>query len=395
VRILTFSRKVTVVTKTAGSVAEISCNGGERLIFNDDDALSIQQDPGSARYIESVSDLRPYLDEIAARHTGSWRNNRVLFYRNRGIGDQLIASAASRFFAEMLSAQCHQASERVHEPLWLGNPYIGGAAFSMPLHLDVVYRAKSPAFASGAFFLESISEWDSDSEQSNVYDRLFGMLGLDPGRIAAKFKRPTLTLQKSDLELRNQWLRKVSAAVNKPLDHGYIFLQVAGTNKVRSLPPMLIEKTLFAANEYAAKLQIPILVTDNKPFAPEIVEMIRRTPQAINLAGAINSVRLLASIIAGSSVVIGPDSSALHIAAAFEVPAIGIWGPFSPESRTLYYPRQIQLFHAECCPHAPCFNYLPDLPVTKCPRGIQQPYCEVFEGVLVEEIFEALKNVNS
>jgi ADP-heptose:LPS heptosyltransferase len=221
------------------------------------------------------------------------------------------------------------------------------------------------------------------------------MLGLDPARVGAKYKRPTLTLRASDLSLRDGWLKKVSAALNTSLEGGYIFLQIAGTNKVRSLPDVVIEKALYALGEYAGKLQIPILVTDSKALAPAVAEMVKRTPAAINLAGGIGTVRLLISLIAGARVVVGPDSSALHIAAAFEVPAVGIWGPFSPESRALYYPRQIHLFHSELCPHAPCYNYLPDLPYTKCPRGLEQPHCEVFNGIRVEEIFEALKAVNS
>jgi Glycosyltransferase family 9 (heptosyltransferase) len=395
VRIITFSKRVTVVTKCADCVAEIACNGGERLIFDDDNALSIQQDPGSAHYIESVTDLAPYLAELHSRRPSNWRNKRVIFYRNRGIGDQLIASSASRFFSETLNAHCYQACDRVHEPLWLGNPFINGSAFTMPLHLDTIYRAKGPGFVSGAFFLESVSEWDSDGEQANVYDRLFGMLGLDPARVPAKYKRPTITLRATDLSLRDAWLKKVGAAVNASLESGYLFLQIQGTNKVRSLPLPVIEKALYALNEYAAKLQIPILVTDSKPLTPAVAEMVKRTDHAINLAAGIGSVRLLVSLIAGATVVVGPDSSALHIAAAFEIPSVGIWGPFSPEARALYYPRQIHIFHAERCAHAPCYNYLPDLPYTKCPKGLEQPHCEVFDGVSAEEIFEALKNVNS
>jgi ADP-heptose:LPS heptosyltransferase len=394
VRIITFSKRVTVVTKCAGHSAQIHCNAGERIIFDDDNALSIQQDPGSARYIDAVTDLAPYLEEMETRRPTHWRKARVLFYRNRGIGDQLIASAAGRFFNEMLGADCFQASDRVHEELWLGNPYIGGAALTMPLHLDTVYRTKGPAFVQGAFFFESVSEWDSDGEQANVYDRLFSMLGLDPARVPAKFKRPTLTLQKGDLDFRDQWLKKVGSALNKSCEAGYIVFPFGATNKVRSLPDPVIEKALFALNDFAAKLAIPILVIDNKPLSPEIAHMVKRTSEAINLTGAINSVRLLASLIAGATTVIAPDSAALHLAAAFEIPAIGIWGPFDPQSRTLYYPRQIHLFHPEHCPHAPCYNYLPDLPVAKCPRGLAQPHCEVFEGITAEEIFEALKNVN-
>jgi ADP-heptose:LPS heptosyltransferase len=363
------------------------------LIFDDDNALTIQQNPGSARYIHEVSDLSPYIEEI--RKPTHWAKKRVLFYRNRGIGDQLICSAASRFFTEMLGAECHQLADRVHEPIWGYNPYIQGAALSVPMHLDTVFRAKGTPFFQGAFFFESITEWDSDGEQPNVYDRLFSMLGLDPARVSSKFKRPIISLQKPDVDKRIQWLQQVGSAVNKSCANGYIFFQPRATNKPRSLPNSLIEKVLFAANEYAEKLQIPILVADDKVLDPEIFDMVKRTPMAINVATAINHVRLLLSIICGATTVIGPDSAALHIAAAHEVPAVGIWGPFEPNSRCQYYLRQIHIHHKELCDNSPCYNYLPELPYPKCPRGAEQPHCECFDGVSIDEILEAIKNVNA
>jgi ADP-heptose:LPS heptosyltransferase len=398
VKVITFSKKVTVITRCGQHQAEVPCNPGERLVFDNDNALSIQQDPGSARYIYEVTDLEPLIREMP--RPAHWARKRVLFYRSRGIGDQLIVSAAGRFFAEQLGAEAFQLSDRIHEPLWAFNPYIGGAALHMPMHLDTVWRAmigerRGTPFFAGAWFFESLTEWDSDSEQPNVYDRLFAMLGFDPAHVSAKFKRPVISLQKQDIDKRNQWLRQVGNAVNKSTEKGYLFFQPRATNKGRSLPNFLIEKTLYSLNEFAAKLQIPILVSDDKPLDPEIAQMVQATPQAINVATAINNVRLLMSVIGAANIVVGPDSSALHIAAAFETPAVGIWGPFEPVSRTKYYPRQIHLHHPDRCPAAPCFNYLPELPVMKCPNGPAQRHCECYEGVEAEEIFEALKAVTS
>lgn len=393
-RIITFSKRVTVITKCAGHCAEIPVNPGERLIFDEDNSLQIQQEPSSASYIESVSDLSPYLAEMAARPPASWRQAKVLIYRNRGIGDQLIVSAASRFFSEKLGSTCFQAVDRVHEPIWISNPFIGLAPLLMPLHLDILYRANGPAFVQSAFFFESVSEWDSDGEQANVYDRLFAMLGFDPDQIGPKFKRPFIALQKTDIDARLKYLVKFGAITKNSLLGGYIFFQIRGTNKVRSLPLAVIKKALIALDNYAEKLALPILVADDQPLNPEIAELVKSTKMAVNVAGSIHNVRLFITLVAGATVVIGPDSSAIHIAAAFEIPAIGIWGPFSPMSRTRYYPRQIHIFHPEHCPRAPCFNYLPDLPVQKCPKGLAQQHCEVFEGVTAQEIFEALKNVN-
>jgi len=100
--------------------------------------------------------------------------------------------------------------------------------------------------------------------------------------------------------------------------------------------------------------------------------LIAKTSMAVNVATRINNIRLFGAIVGGASLVLGPDSSALHFAAAFEVPALGFRGPFWPESRTRYYPNQIHLHHPELCPACPCYNYLPELPIGKCPRGAQQ-----------------------
>jgi ADP-heptose:LPS heptosyltransferase len=390
-KVITFSKKVTVLTTHGEHKAEINANPGERLIFDDDNALTIQQNPGSVSYIHEVTDLNPLIRELPP--VKNWRKRRVLFYRNRGIGDQLICSCLSRFFREILGAEAFQLSDRVHEPLWAYNPYIGNVPLSMPMHLDPVWRAKGRPFFDAAFFFESATEWDNDSEQPNVYDRLFGMAGIEPSRVPAKFKRPIFSVQPDDINKRIDWLRQVGAAMKKDLTNGYIFLQIQATNKVRSLPFSLTEKVLSATNEFAESRDLPILCGGSTPFPPETAALISKTPLAINVATAINNIRLFGTVVGGASLVLGPDSSALHFAAAFEVPALGFWGPFSPGSRTAYYPNQIHLYHPELCPASPCYNYLPELPVTKCPRGTAQTSCEVFEGISYEEIAEAIEKL--
>lgn len=389
-KVITFSKKVTVLTTHGEHKAEISANPGERLLFDDDNALTIQQNPGSASYIYEVTDLGPLLRELPP--VKNWRRRRVLFYRNRGIGDQLICSCLSRFFREILGAEAFQLSDRVHEPLWAYNPYIGSVPLSAPMHLDTVWRGtgNGKPFFPGSFFFESVTEWDNDSEQPNVYDRLFGMCGIEPSRVPAKFKRPIFSIQGEDINKRIDWLRQVGAAMNKDLSNGYIFLQIQSTNKVRSLPASLTEKVLAATNEFAVDRGLPILCGGSIPFSPDIAGLIAKTPMAINVATTMNNLRLFGSVVGGASLVIGPDSSALHFAAAFEVPALGIWGPFSPQSRTRYYPNQVHLYHPELCPASPCSNYLPELPIGKCPRGALQTSCEVYEGVTYEEIADAI-----
>lgn len=391
-KVITFSKRVTVSTTTGGPnghQSTVLCNPGERLLFNDDSAESIHLAPGSAQYIDQTSDLTPYLAEPLPVH--KWGRQRVLFYRPRGIGDQLIASALSRFAREILGADAHQLSDKVHEPIWAYNSFIGGAPLACPLHLDAIWRAKGRAFFSRAFFLESVSEWDSDSEQPNVYDRIFQLIGIDPARVPIKYKRPTFVLTQDDIVKRNAWLANFMAQNNFP--HGYVIAQFRGTNKVRSFPLPVIEKVLKAAQNQAQARGLAILCCDDQPFSDEVLQLINRTPLAVNVAGRLTSARTFGSLIAGANLVIGPDSCALHFAAAFEVPAVGIWGPFPPESRTKYYPNQVHIWHQQLCPAAPCYNFMPELPTQKCPNGLTQQFCEVFEGVTETEIYNAIETI--
>jgi glycosyl transferase family 9 (putative heptosyltransferase) len=386
VKVITFSQKVTVQTLCGEHKTALTCNPGERLLFDDDNALQIQSAANSSSYIEAVSDLDPMIKEI--RKPPHWKKRRVLFYRNRGVGDQLIISAIGKFFREVLGADVRQLCDRVHETLWACNPYIANVPLSVPLHLDAVWRAKGRPFFDGAFFIESVSEWDVDSEQPNVYDRLYSVVGIDPATVPIKYKRPVFMLHADDDDKRSAWLRangQQHAALGR-----YITVQLRAANNVRSVPPHIAIKVLQAASEVAQKKDLSVLVTDDRPLAPETALAIGQLKRVFDVAGKIPTVRLFGSLIGGSAAVVGPDSSALHFAAAFETPALGIWGPFAPDARCKYYPNQIHLFHDELCLNAPCYNYMPDLPYHKCPRGTKQTTCEVYEGVTVDEVYSAL-----
>jgi hypothetical protein len=58
----------------------------------------------------------------------------------------------------------------------------------------------------------------------------------------------------------------------------------------------------------------------------------------------LSTVTHFAELIAGASLFIGPDSSGLHFAAAFETPALGLWGSFHPDLRVKYYKNQVHIY---------------------------------------------------
>lgn len=359
-------------------------NPGERYIFPEQEFNVFKKNHPFEATICEVSDLEPMLCDLPPI-TG-WRKKRVLLCRICGLGDQLIFSSAVRFFREVLSANPFVCSYPAYRDFWMNSPYLTSPPVILPLHLDSVWRKQGKPFFEKSFFLEFLNERVEDSEQPNVYDMLFSVLGFDPSRIAAKFKRPALGLTAPEIEGRDVWLKTVGGKANRNLENGYAVLQMRANGPTRCLPLEVYEKVFTALGEASERYRLPVLCVDTKPLPPELAELVGKHPWAIDVTTQIPTFRCFASVIAGAHMVVGPDSSGIHAAAAFDVPALGIWGPYSPESRTKYYPNQIHLWHHELCSASPCFNIQDSLPVKKCPRGKEQRWCECFDGITSEEI---------
>src|SRR5271165_6767793 len=93
------------------------------------------------------------------------------------------------------------------------------------------------------------------------------------------------------------------------------------------------------------QIRLGQIAVKNSAFSPEISALIKKTPHAINLEKRLSTVTHFAGLIAGASLFIGPDSSGLHFAAAFETPALGLWGSFHPDLRVKYYKNQVHIYH--------------------------------------------------
>lgn len=381
-KIVSFTRRVNLVINSGPSKTTISQNPGERILLDDVTAQILPTDPQT----ESVSDFWPYYQNFVQRPP-KWRDKRVLFYRPRGFGDQLIASCLSRFFTEMLGARCYQLADKVHEQLWLGNPYIGGAPIEVPIALDALVRHKSRPFFDYFFPFESVSEWDCEPEQENVYDRLFAIAGFR--EVPDRFKTPFFQITQADRDAFQDWILKTRINHEFGFDKGYILYQMRATNPGRTVP---LEQQALVIQELN-KIGVPILCIDDEQLKKPFSEMLANFEHAHDMSGSIKHIRLLGTLIANSKLTVGPDSVAIHFAAASATPCLSIWGPFDPASRIKYYPKQIGLSHFEKCPNAPCFNYLPTLPANKCPGGDKQQYCECYKGVSSHEIEEALETL--
>jgi hypothetical protein len=407
-KIISFYQPVVIQSETGNATSRMAVNPFERIVVNDDTAIQIQgggdwRCPKCGRInskadeecraiakdgtgeqckepkplpapVEHITDFWPfYLNNV--QRPANFRGKRVLFYRGRGIGDQLISSALSRFFTEMLKAQCFQLSDRVHELLWAANPYIFGQAVRFPLSIDCLVRWKGRPGYDWFFPLESLGEFNSESEQGNAYDQQFALCGFDPERISPEYKRPFWGMNEIDLQEIKEWDARP-----------YACFQLRATNVGRTAPLNVLEMIL----ERLEKTGLTVLCMDDLPLKPDVKTLVSAYPNAIDISTKIKNVRQYGALLGKANLVIGPDSSAIHFAAVTGTPCLSLWGPFDPEARVKYYQKHIALWTPEKCPNAPCYNYLQNLPFHKCPDGIKAKHCVVFDGISSQTIDTAI-----
>jgi ADP-heptose:LPS heptosyltransferase len=77
--------------------------------------------------------------------------------------------------------------------------------------------------------------------------------------------------------------------------------------------------------------------------------------RAISAAGAAGNVSELTTLVSMLDGILAPDSSMTHLAAAFNIPAVGIYGPFPSALRTRDYPNVVSIDAPADC--APCFTH--------------------------------------
>ena len=107
-----------------------------------------------------------------------------------------------------------------------------------------------------------------------------------------------------------------------------------------------------------------------------------------NDIGVINLVRKTKlreaiALIALSDVFVGPISGLLHVAAALEIPSVGLFGAYSPKIRDKFWIKNVNLWHKLEC--APCNEHW-----TECPKGHPAPCMKILQP---EEVYETVVQV--
>ena len=381
-----------------------SRNSDEVWMFNPQARyiLNANQIGNLGQYVETVSDLKgqPTYKPVAAGVPLTGSKILVERYRERGIGDLLFMTGPLNYMHHVTGGQVnvdmYAMADRgmvlnFHPTLRYAAPLAG------PLRLEDL------SYYDYHWFVDTVTEYDEEPGQANVYDALYAGLGFDPETIPAKFKRPTAVITDEDRKNLDQFLYAIW--MEKKLDlrrTGYYVVAPFSNSSIRSMP---YDTWLHVIRTLATKRPVVVVgnlrerMPETDMSAGEFNQHVQQSGgNVVNRIGA-TPLRVLMAVISGSVGVGCLDSGPLYIAQALGVPAVSVWGAHDPRVRIGYDPAYMRLavWNKEACRRSPCFAYA-RFPESKCPDGPRQTVCEVLKSVDKDTIlanFETIESENS
>ena len=361
--------------------------------------LNANQLGNLSEHIQSISDLKsqPYYKPLLAGAKLPGATILMERYRERGIGDLLFMTGPMNYmhFATGgdIKIDTYALADRgmvlnYHPALRYSAPMAG------PLRYDDLQ------FYDYHWMVDTVTEYDEEHDQQNVYDSLYSQLGFDPATIPATYKRPTAQLVKDDQNNLDQFLYFVW--LEKKLDlrkTGYYVIAPFARGSLRS---MAYGAWLTIIRDLATRRPVVVVgnMTDRMPetdmSAGEFNQHV--TQSGANVVNAIGNtpLRVMMAVISKATAVGCMDSGPLYIAQALNVPAISVWGPHDPRVRIGYDKAYMDLaiWNQKACRHSPCFAYA-TFPEHKCPSGAAQTVCEVLKGIDTVAVLDKFAHVES
>jgi hypothetical protein len=248
------------------------------------------------------------------------------------------------------------------------------------------------------WFIDSVTEFDEEKDQLNVYDALYKQLGVEPSQVSPQFKRPSMQLVNQDYRDLDSLFYFIFGS--KKIDlrrQGYYVVAPTTNASLRSASYSMWLQTIYNL----ARVRPVVVVGQQSSRVPQtdmsygsfVSQLDQLGSNVINLVGN-TPIRVVSALISRANCVFTLDSGLLYVAQALRVPCVSLWGPVSPRARIGYDKDYMDLaiWNQDACNHAPCFSYN-DFPEHKCPRGGAQTICEPLLKIHPQQILDKLKIV--
>jgi hypothetical protein len=255
---------------------------------------------------------------------------KLMLLRGGGIGDLIMLTPALKTLRRMCGdrIRLHLSTFANRHPLFDDLPFID-RLFPHPIRLS--------EFIQHADYYVEFSDPKQIFNHINMTDFHLDSLHIDLASIPASDKRPMIS---SDLAKSED----MKAHLNEHCPPGRmrVLCSLGGSDRIRDLPPVILDTI---AAQYT---DILFLVTGNIPH--------NNTLSNITALDTSRGLDAFVTAINECDFVLSTDSSAYHIAAALNKPALTFFGPIASALRSTYYPKLIPVdanYTGETCT-SPC-----------------------------------------
>jgi ADP-heptose:LPS heptosyltransferase len=279
--------------------------------------------------------------------------SKVLILRSGGIGDHIMLTPAIRGFREHRMSgsdiELWLATQEDMFPLFKGNPFID-RLLPLPLTMDELF--KTDYFLD---FSESIQA--SDFNRIHPTDYYLEFVGIKTNGITNKM--PLISL---DTIVSSPIIQVLKGLKNYHQNRPLILIQWEASVQIRTFPPKKLSALTHKFTECTFVIAHHHIQTEKTEQA-----IREENIKAINISNEMKDLTYFLGAVGFVDGVISTDSSAYHIAAAFDKPSLALFGPIASSLRTRYYPKVISLdanYNGKIC-KSPCVRHKGTCPEAK------------------------------
>lgn len=300
-----------------------------------------------------IEDLGDRVEE----YTGQDLNDKsLLISRFGGGGDLLVITSVAKYL-RYLYPQSRIALTA--DPTWLqlfnsqDNVYDKWYRYPIPASVldDYDYLLTFEGVVEGS------GKEGTPGPSDNIYDLFMEKAGLNPQLIDDKHKIPHFNLTKRTIKKAKKELgkRHIKLGTKKNTKKDTIIaVQWMASSPIRTYPPNQLQDVCIGLADKGYQV---VILGQRKYVSPDIVH--NKVHYLLDLNGGVTEA---ISVLKYTDLLLAPDSLFVHAAAAWNVPTVALYGPFTRHSRTEYYPNCTTLeAEADCAPcflhgHKPCPN---------------------------------------
>ena len=304
-------------------------------------------------------------EDIANKYTGT--KKRILITRAMGgIGDLLMMTPGIHALkVKHPNKEINLAIPRRYFPIFENNPDVKLVNIEEDFFVHSTYNKWYNFTDCPAARVESRTAPKVKKNRIEIFAKELGVRGF---RLLRMYKRPRIFLTDKEQGFANEFWTK-----RELLHKKVIGIQLHSDESYRDYPHMqsLVEKL---SKSYT------VLIFDANPINGFDFENVIKVHSL--------SLRKIFSLIQKCDAIVAPDSSFVHIAAAFNVPTVAVFGPIDGKIRTKDYPYCVYVDVSKELKCLPCWRNR-NIPCQL--TGLRNSIC--MESISVNKILSELKQI--